>query len=596
MPRSVLPRWEVRSLTDKKKNNSKVIRRLAGYLWQNRSLLILALALTLAANLANLYVPAISGRAVDAIESGSGVDFDGVYRACAILLTLIAVNAVCSYFASVVLVRISSKISKTMRQQVFDHLLSMPVAYFDRNQTGDIVSRISYDIDTINTSLSSDLITILTSIITVVGSFIMMVRISPMLCLIFVITVPLIVFISRHRAMKVRPLFSKRSRDLGKLNGFVEEMLSGHKTIKAYGQEEMVIGRFDAQNKEAVDSYYEADYQGTIVGPTVGFVNNISLALISGLGAFLYLRGQISIGNISSFTLYSRKFSGPISETANLMADFQSALSAARRVFALLDEESEPADAPDAQAMEKAEGLVTFKDVRFSYVPGKEILHGLDLKTEPGTMTAIVGPTGAGKTTLINLLMRFYDPDSGSICVDGIDIRQLKRDDLRRQFSMVLQDTWLFEGTIAENVAYGHDGATREDVERVCKAAHIHEFILSLKNGYDTLLTDSGVNISKGQKQLLTIARAMLSEARMLILDEATSNVDSHTEQQIQEAMLELCKGKTTFVIAHRLSTIQNADQILVMQHGEIVERGNHESLLADKGIYASLFNAQWVN
>ena len=583
-------------MTDKKKDNSKVIRRLAGYLWQNRSLLVLALALTMAANLANLYVPAVSGSAVDAIESGFGVNFDGVYHACRILLSLIAVNAVCSYFASVVLVRISSRISRTMRQQVFDHLLSMPVSYFDRNQTGDIVSRISYDIDTINTSLSSDLITILTSIITVVGSFIMMIRISPMLCLIFVITIPLIVFISRHRAMKVRPLFSKRSRDLGKLNGFVEEMLSGHKTIKAYGQEEMVIGQFDKQNKEAVDSYYEADYQGTIVGPTVGFINNISLALISGLGAFLYLRGQISIGNISSFTLYSRRFSGPISETANLMADFQSALSAARRVFALLDEESEPADAADARAMEKAKGSVAFEDVRFSYIPGKEILHGLNFTTKPGTMTAIVGPTGAGKTTLINLLMRFYDPDSGMICVDGIDIRQLKRDDLRRQFSMVLQDTWLFEGTIAENVAYGHDGATREDVERVCKAAHMHEFILSLKNGYDTLLTDSGVNISKGQKQLLTIARAMLSEARMLILDEATSNVDSHTEQQIQEAMLELCKGKTTFVIAHRLSTIQNADQILVMQHGEIVERGDHESLLADKGIYASLFNAQWVN
>ena len=580
----------------RKKDTGAVMKRLFGYLWQNKFLLLCALALTLVGNLANLYVPSVSGQAVDAIESVSGVDFPAVYHFCEILLALIAVNVVCSYLASVVLVMISSKITMTMRQQVFDHLLSLPVSYFDRNQVGDIVSRISYDIDTINTSLSSDLITILTSIITVVGSFVMMIRISPALCLIFLITIPLIIFISRHRAIKVRPLFSKRSRDLGRLNGFVEEMLSGHKTIKAYGQEETIIGRFDERNKEAVDSYYEADYQGTIVGPTVGFVNNLSLAMISGLGAFLYLRGAISIGNISSFTLYSRKFSGPISETANLMAEFQSAMSAARRVFALLDEPSEKADVEDALSMEKAEGYVDFEKVHFSYEEGKEILHGLDIEAKPGMMTAIVGPTGAGKTTLINLLMRFYDPDSGVIRVDGNDILQMKRDDLRRQFSMVLQDTWLFEGTIYENVAYGSENVTKEDVERVCKAAHIHEFIMSLQKGYDTVLTDSGVNISKGQKQLLTIARAMLSEAKMLILDEATSNVDSHTEQEIQEAMLELCKGKTTFVIAHRLSTIKNADQILVMQHGQIMERGTHESLLESGGFYASLFNAQWEN
>ena len=580
----------------RKKDTGAVMKRLFGYLWQNKFLLLCALALTLVGNLANLYVPSVSGQAVDAIESVSGVDFPAVYHFCEILLALIAVNVVCSYLASVVLVMISSKITMTMRQQVFDHLLSLPVSYFDRNQVGDIVSRISYDLDTINTSLSSDLITILTSIITVVGSFVMMIRISPALCLIFLITIPLIIFISRHRAIKVRPLFSKRSRDLGRLNGFVEEMLSGHKTIKAYGQEETIIGRFDERNKEAVDSYYEADYQGTIVGPTVGFVNNLSLAMISGLGAFLYLRGAISIGNISSFTLYSRKFSGPISETANLMAEFQSAMSAARRVFALLDEPSEKADVEDALSMEKAEGYVDFEKVHFSYEEGKEILHGLDIEAKPGMMTAIVGPTGAGKTTLINLLMRFYDPDSGVIRVDGNDILQMKRDDLRRQFSMVLQDTWLFEGTIYENVAYGSENVTKEDVERVCKAAHIHEFIMSLQKGYDTVLTDSGVNISKGQKQLLTIARAMLSEAKMLILDEATSNVDSHTEQEIQEAMLELCKGKTTFVIAHRLSTIKNADQILVMQHGQIMERGTHESLLESGGFYASLFNAQWEN
>jgi ATP-binding cassette subfamily B protein len=316
--------------------------------------------------------------------------------------------------------------------------------------------------------------------------------------------------------------------------------------------------------------------------------------MVTAFGALLFLFGRITIGNISSFTLYSRKFSGPISETANLFAELQSAISAANRVFGLLDEPSEPADDPDAAVIDTAEGSVDFDQLHFSYIKGTEILHGINIHAKPGQMVAIVGPTGAGKTTIINLLMRFYDPDSGTISIDGHDIMHSTRDSVRKQFSMVLQDTWLFEGTIYENVAYGNDKAGKEDVERVCKAAHMHDFIMSLKNGYDTVLTDSGVNISKGQKQLLTIARAMLSDSRMLILDEATSNVDSHTEQLIQDAMLELCRGKTTFIIAHRLSTIKTADQILVLNHGSLIEQGTHESLLAKKGFYAGLFNAQW--
>ena len=371
-------------------------------------------------------------------------------------------------------------------------------------------------------------------------------------------------------------------------------MLSGHKTIKGYGQEETIIGKFAKRNQESVDAYYEAEYQGSIVGPTVQFINNFSLAVVSGYGAILYLSGFISIGNISSFILYSRRFSGPISETANIIAELQSALSAAERVFALIDQPSEKADDPDAYVFEQPEGNVAFDQVRFSYVPGIEILHGLDIHAQPGKMVAIVGPTGAGKTTIINLLMRFYDPDSGVISIDGHDILHATRASLRKHFSMVLQDTWLFKGTIYENVAYGNDNATREDVINACKAAHIDEFIMTLKDGYDTVLTDDGVNISKGQKQLLTIARAMLSESKMLILDEATSNVDSYTEQQIQEAIRNLCRDKTTFIIAHRLSTIQSADQILVLDHGTIIERGTHDELLEKRGFYARLFNAQW--
>jgi len=392
----------------------------------------------------------------------------------------------------------------------------------------------------------------------------------------------------------VRPLFHKRSMKLSELNGFAEEMLSGHKTIKAYGQEETIISRFDEKNQDAVDTYYEADYQGSIVGPTVTFVNNLSLAIISGFGGILFLAHEISIGNISSFILYSKRFSGPISEMAEIMAELQSAISSARRVFAMIDEPSELADDADAVVLDHAKGDVFFENVHFSYVPGNEIIHGLNLKADSGKMIAIVGPTGAGKTTIINMLMRFYDPDSGVITVDGHDICHCTRDSLRKQFSMVLQDTWLFEGSIYENVAYGRDNVTKEEVVEVCKAVDIHDFVMSLKDGYDTILTDDGVNISKGQKQLLTIARAMLSEAKMLILDEATSNVDSNTEQKIQKAMLELCRGKTTFIIAHRLSTIQSADEILVLSHGTVMERGTHEQLLKQSGFYASLFHAQW--
>ena len=574
--------------------SSEVAKRLMKYVLRHKYLTLAAVVTTLCGNLAALYIPHYSGLAIDAIGEMGHVNFDNVLRLCGFMMVCIVLNSVLAYTTQLLLIRISSSITAEMRREVFDHLLEMPVNFFDRNAAGDIISRISYDIDTINASLSSDIVTIATSIITVVGSFIMMMRISRTLCIVFFITTPLIFYITRHRARVVRPLFSKRSRKLGELNGFVEEMLSGHKTIKAYGQEKTILGRFDSRNEEAVTTYYEADYQGSIVGPTVTFINNLSLAMISGLGGVLFLNKAISIGNISAFILYSKRFSGPISGAAEVMAEIQSAFSASRRVFALLDEPAEKKDDKDAVVLDHVQGSVAMEDVRFSYVPEREIIHGLSLSAEPGRMIAIVGPTGAGKTTIINLLMRFYDPDSGVIRVDGHDILHCTRDSLRRQFSMVLQDTWLFQGTIFENIAYGSENATMDDVVRVCKAVEIHDFVMSLKDGYDTVLSDDGVNISKGQKQLMTIARAMLNESKMLILDEATSNVDSTTEQKIQRAMLQLCRGKTTFVIAHRLSTIKEADMILVLQNGTVIERGTHEQLLAAKGFYASLFNAQW--
>lgn len=581
-------------MTEQKTSSRAVAMRLLTYIRRHLGTAVLAVIATVAANTAALYIPYFSGRAIDAIGEIGNVDFEAVLRLCAMMLICIFANSILAYITQLLLIRMSSRITAEMRREVFDHLLEMPVYFFDSHPVGDIISRISYDIDTINASLSSDLVTIATSVITVIGSFIMMLRISGRLSLIFVVTTPLIFFITRHRARVVRPLFSKRSAKLGELNGFVEEMLSGQKTIKAYGNEETIISRFDEKNLEAVDTYYEADYQGSIVGPTVMFINNLSLALIAGFGGALYLLQQISIGSISAFILYSKRFSGPISGAAEVLAEIQSAFSAARRVFALLDEPAEKKDDDDAVVLDHVSGNVEFENVRFSYVPDKEIIHGLNLKAEEGKMIAIVGPTGAGKTTIINMLMRFYDPDSGVIRIDGHDILHCTRDSLRKQFSMVLQDTWLFQGTIRENVAYGSDHATAEDVERVCRAVEIHDFIVSLKDGYDTVLSDDGVNISKGQKQLLTIARAMLNESKMLILDEATSNVDSSTEQKIQKAMMELCRGKTTFVIAHRLSTIKEANMILVLQHGTVIERGTHEELLNQKGFYASLFNAQW--
>ncbi len=579
-----------------KKDKKSTIIRLLRYLLEAKWIFLFALILTVVSNYLALYIPYYSGKAIDAIGLENNVDFDAVLINAKYMLICIVLSACSSYFTEVLLVKMSAKITKKMRKEVFEHLQKLPVSFFDQNATGDIISRISYDIDTINTSLSSDLITILTTMITVVGSLIMMIQISKTLCLIFVVTTPIIVFITRHRSKKVRPLFSRRSYLLGKLNGFVEEMLSGHKTIKAYGKESKIVEKFDQNNIEAVDAYYKAEYEGSIVGPTVALVNNLSLSFVSGLGAFLFLCHQITIGNISSFIMYSRKFSGPISELANIMAELQSALSASERVFALLDTPIEKKDDEDAIVLDNVEGRVDFNHVHFSYVPNKEIIHDLSLHIEPGMLVAIVGPTGAGKTTIMNLLMRFYDPTSGVIQLDEKDITKCTRASLQKQYSMVLQDTWLFDGTVYENVAYGREGATREEVIEACKAAQIHDFIETLKDGYDTRIQENGVNISKGQKQLLTIARAMVSDTKMLILDEATSNVDSYTEQKIQSAILELCKNKTAFVIAHRLSTIENADMILVLNHGKIIEHGTHTELLNQKGFYASLFNAQWEN
>ena len=579
---------------EKPRDRRYVLIRLWSYLYQYKWLLFLALFLTLASNLLGLVGPMLSGYAIDAIHGPGDVDFPRVFFYAALMILFYAASSLLTYILTRITIRFSQRVIYQMRKDVFDTLMGLPVGYFDRTQTGDIVSRISYDIDTVNGSLSNDLLQICTSVITVAGSLIMMLMIAPVLVSVFVITIPASIFLTRYMTRRVRPLFRKRSAKLGELNGFSEEIISGQKTIKAYHQEETMIFRFDQKNTEAVDAYYNADYYGSMTGPSVNFINNLSLSLVSVLGAVLYLFQSISLGNLSSFVLYSRKFSGPINEAANILSELQSATAAAERIFRLIDEAPEPADAPGALELTDVRGDVRMEHVRFGYLPGQTIIHDLSFHAEPGSLTAIVGPTGAGKTTLINLLMRFYDPWSGSITVDGKEISGLTRSSLRRAYTMVLQDTWLFTGTIYENLSYGKEDATLEEVQRACKAAHIHEAILQMPQGYDTVLTGDGSGLSKGQKQMLTIVRAMLLDSKMLILDEATSNVDTQTEEKIQQAMRELMKGKTCFVIAHRLSTIKNADHILVVRNGDIVEQGNHESLLEKGGLYAKLYYSQF--
>ncbi len=573
-----------------------ILSRLLPYLLRYKMLLVTCILLSIGGNLLALAGPYVSGLAVDAMELGTGkVDFSSVGFYSVLMVLLYIASAVLSYALTRLMIVISRRVVNTMRRDVFNKLTELPVGYFDTNQTGDILSRISYDIDTINTSLSNDIVQVFASVVTVVGALAMMLAISPVLVLVFVVTVPLSFLLTKKITGFTRPLFRKRSAKLGELNGFVEEMISGQKTLRAYSQEEHTIEKLDRQNDETVEAYYKADYYGSLVGPSVNFVNNLSLSLVSFFGAILYLGGAISIGNISSFVLYSRKFSGPINEVANIVGELQSAFSAAERVFRLLDEPPEPADTANAVDLKAVGGEVELAHVNFGYTPDRQIIKDLSLHVPKGALIAIVGPTGAGKTTIINLLMRFYDVDSGEIRLDGRPVRDLTRRSLRLNYSMVLQDTWLFSGTVFENIAYGSETATRADVERVCRACGIHEYIMTLPEGYDTVLDDDGSNISKGQKQLMTIARAMLLDASLLILDEATSNVDTRTEQRIQKAMRALMADKTCFVIAHRLSTIRNADMILVVRDGEIVERGTHDSLMAQDSFYKQLYNAQFA-
>ena len=572
-----------------------ILKKIWKYLYKYKFAIIISIMLTFISNAFSLVGPMLSGYAIEVIEYGRGnIDFSKIFYYGFLMALFYVASSILSYIISIIMVKTARNVVYSLRKDAFETILNLPVSYFDKNSVGDILSKLTYDIDTMGSTLSTDLVNILTSVVTLVGSFFMMFAISKKLVLIFFITIPMSVMATKYITKRTRPLFRKRAKKIGDLNGFVEEHISGIKVIKAYNKEAKALDDFQKVNKDAVDAYYNAEYYGSMTMALMTFINNLSLACISTVGSILYLMNQMTLGQISSFVLYSRKFSGPIREISNLIADMQSAFAASERVFKFIDENREEKDKIDAEDLKNIGGKVDMKNVTFSYDLNEKVLEDLNINAKPNTVVAIVGPTGSGKTTIINLLMKFYNRDKGEISVDDKSIDDIKIKSIRGAYAMVLQETWLFEGTIYENIAYGNENATLDDVKRVAKLAKIDDFIEKLPDGYNTMISGNGDNISKGQKQLLNIARAMLTDAKMLILDEATSNIDSKTEVQIQNALLEVMKGRTCFIIAHRLSTIKNADQILVLNGGKIVEKGNHIELLEKDGFYANLFKSQF--
>jgi ATP-binding cassette, subfamily B, multidrug efflux pump len=528
-------------------------------------------------------------------ETNGEYDFHYIGEIALILIGMYLISAAFSLIMGLVMSGVAQKTVRDLRRKVDQKLTRLPLKYFDDHPHGDILSRVTNDLDTVANTLQQSLTQIITSLITIIGYIIMMLTISPVLTLIVLATLPLYIVSTALIAKKSQKYFAAQQKELGKLSGHVEEMYTGHKIVKAFGREKDSIEKFEAINENLYDSGWRAQFISGIMFPLMNFISNLGYVGISIVGGLWITKNLLGLGDILAFVQYSRSFTMPIAQTANIANVIQSTIACAERVFEVLDESEEIPDSPNAKVIEFPKGEVRFEHVDFRYKEGIPLIEDMNLDVRPGHTVAIVGPTGAGKTTLVNLLMRFYEINAGKITIDGVDIKDIKRYGLRKMFGMVLQDTWLFNGTIKDNIAYGKQGSTMEEIVRAAKAAHADHFIRTLPDGYNTVLNEEATNISQGQKQLLTIARAIIADPTIMILDEATSSVDTRTEVLIQKAMANLMKGRTSFVIAHRLSTIRDAELILVMNKGRIIEMGNHRDLLAKGGFYAELYNSQFA-
>lgn len=573
---------------EKLKNPRETIKRLIGYLGDKKLLLVIVFFIALITTLITITGTRLNGYTIDNfIETG---DMNGLATICLFLLGIYLVSGSAAYIQNRIMISIAQRTSATIRKDLFNSLSSLPLKYFDTHSSGDLMSRLTNDVDNINMTLSQSVTQFFSGIITIIGMLIAMVILSPKLTAIGLITIPIMFIVTRILVKCTQPFFIRQQKELGELNGYIEEHISGEKVVLLFSQEEKVMKEFSEINRRLTKSSIFAQGLSGIMGPVNNFINNLSYLIVAVSGGYFVINGnQLTVGVVFTFILYMRNFTRPINEILNIFNTIQSALAGAERVFEIMDEEPEK-DSCIAENIDKINGDVVLDKVNFSYLKDKPILKNADINVQKGQTVAIVGPTGAGKTTIINLITKFYDIDSGNILIDGRNIEEITRASLRKNISMVLQDTFLFEDTVRENIRYGKITARDEEVEKAAKLANAHGFIKQLPHGYDTILADNGSNLSHGQRQLLAIARSVLSEAAILILDEATSSIDTRTEVQIQKAMLRLMKGKTTFVIAHRLSTIKNADIILVVNDGQIIEKGNHNELIEKDGFYAELY------
>jgi len=587
---------------EKPRDFAGTMRKLIAYLGPYRLTILFVLLLAAGSTVFSIFGPKILGQATTKLFEGliaqltgtGTVDFAGIGRILLTVLGLYALSAALSYAQGWLMTNVAVRVTYQMRRDVFEKIHRMPFRYFDGTQHGEILSRLTNDVDTVNQTLNQSLTQIVTSTVTVAGMLAMMLSISWQMTLVALLVIPLssglVAFIIRHS----QRFFARQQADLGRVNGHVEETFGAHIVVKAFNGEEKSLRQFDQYNESLYGVAWKAQFISGILMPMMRFVSNLGYVGVVITGGYLAVRGRIALGDIQAFTQYIRGFTEPITQLANISNVLQQTVAAAERVFEFLEAEEETPDPEQPVRLEEVDGRVEFQNVHFRYVPDTPVIRGFSARIRPGQKVAIVGPTGAGKTTLVKLLMRFYDVDDGAILIDGYDVRQFARSDLRRLFGMVLQDTWLFNGTILENIRYGREGATDEEVVAAARAARIDRYIRTLPEGYQTVINEEMTNVSQGQKQLLTIARAFLANPPMLILDEATSSVDTHTELLIQEAMDELMRGRTSFVIAHRLSTIRNADLILVVRDGNIVEQGTHEELMRRGGFYAELYNSQF--